>query len=82
MFIVNSSYSVGVFAVVNCVQSHPFDCAIATSGIDNTIKVASIRAMIVKSVLFFFSASIAFGVPAFIPIVSILEPFLSASSNL
>ncbi|KAH9546562.1 hypothetical protein CY35_12G103000 [Sphagnum magellanicum] len=25
--------------VVNCVQSHPFDCAVATSGIDNTIKV-------------------------------------------
>lgn len=25
--------------VVNCVQSHPFDCAIATSGIDNTIKL-------------------------------------------
>jgi len=24
--------------VVNCVQSHPFDCAVATSGIDNTIK--------------------------------------------
>ncbi|XP_062099109.1 protein ALTERED SEED GERMINATION 2 isoform X2 [Humulus lupulus] len=26
-------------AVVNCVQSHPFDCAVATSGIDNTIKI-------------------------------------------
>jgi len=26
-------------SVVNCVQSHPFDCAIATSGIDNTIKL-------------------------------------------
>ncbi|KAK6938093.1 WD40 repeat [Dillenia turbinata] len=26
-------------AVVNCIQSHPFDCAIATSGIDNTIKL-------------------------------------------
>lgn len=25
--------------VVNCVQCHPFDCAIATSGIDNTIKM-------------------------------------------
>ena len=25
--------------VVNCIQSHPFDCAVATSGIDNTIKV-------------------------------------------
>lgn len=25
--------------VVNCVQSHPFNCAIATSGIDNTIKL-------------------------------------------
>jgi hypothetical protein len=28
-----------VGAVVNCVQCHPFDCAIATSGIDSTIKV-------------------------------------------
>lgn len=28
------------FSVVNCVQSHPFDCAIATSGIDNTIKAS------------------------------------------
>ncbi|ONK75625.1 uncharacterized protein A4U43_C03F18850 [Asparagus officinalis] len=26
-------------AVVNCVQCHPFDCAVATSGIDNTIKI-------------------------------------------
>ncbi|KAG1334616.1 WD and tetratricopeptide repeats protein 1 [Cocos nucifera] len=26
-------------AVVNCVQCHPFDCAVATSGIDNTIKM-------------------------------------------
>lgn len=26
-------------AVVNCVQCHPFDCAIATSGIDSTVKV-------------------------------------------
>jgi WD and tetratricopeptide repeat-containing protein 1 len=25
--------------VVNCVQCHPFDCAVATSGIDNTIKI-------------------------------------------
>lgn len=25
--------------VVNCVQCHPFDCAVATSGIDNTIKM-------------------------------------------
>ncbi|KAK6940224.1 WD40 repeat, partial [Dillenia turbinata] len=25
--------------VVNCIQSHPFDCAVATSGIDNTIKL-------------------------------------------
>ncbi|XP_008782185.2 WD and tetratricopeptide repeats protein 1-like [Phoenix dactylifera] len=25
--------------VVNCVQCHPFDCAIATSGIDDTIKM-------------------------------------------
>lgn len=28
-------------AVVNCVQSHPFDCVVATSGIDNTIKIWS-----------------------------------------
>ncbi|KAJ6823959.1 DDB1- and CUL4-associated factor 6 [Iris pallida] len=26
-------------AVVNCVQCHPFDCAVATSGIDSTIKM-------------------------------------------
>ncbi|XP_022768413.1 WD and tetratricopeptide repeats protein 1-like isoform X2 [Durio zibethinus] len=26
-------------AVVNCVQCHPFDCFVATSGIDNTIKL-------------------------------------------
>ncbi|GAB4844926.1 Protein ALTERED SEED GERMINATION 2 [Ancistrocladus abbreviatus] len=26
-------------AVVNCVQSHPFDSVVATSGIDNTIKI-------------------------------------------
>lgn len=26
-------------AVVNCVQSHPFDCVVATSGIDDTIKI-------------------------------------------
>ncbi|KAK1554014.1 hypothetical protein Q3G72_006646 [Acer saccharum] len=26
-------------AVVNCVQCHPFDCVVATSGIDNTIKI-------------------------------------------
>ncbi|XP_052624115.1 protein ALTERED SEED GERMINATION 2 [Lactuca sativa] len=28
-------------AVVNCVQSHPFDCVVATSGIDNSIKMWS-----------------------------------------
>ncbi|KAL4333295.1 hypothetical protein GQ457_07G024010 [Hibiscus cannabinus] len=27
-------------AVVKCVQCHPFDCFVATSGIDNTIKVS------------------------------------------
>ncbi|XP_075507490.1 protein ALTERED SEED GERMINATION 2-like [Primulina tabacum] len=26
-------------AVVNCVQCHPYDCIIATSGIDSTIKI-------------------------------------------
>ncbi|KAL2649169.1 hypothetical protein R1flu_017297 [Riccia fluitans] len=30
---------IGDEAVVNCVQCHPFDCAVATSGIDNTIKM-------------------------------------------
>ncbi|KAH8957687.1 hypothetical protein BDL97_07G105500 [Sphagnum fallax] len=35
---------VGDENVVNCVQSHPFDCAIATSGIDNTIKLWTPRA--------------------------------------
>ncbi|KAF9599458.1 hypothetical protein IFM89_038552 [Coptis chinensis] len=29
----------GDAAVVNCVQSHPFDCTVATSGLDNTIKL-------------------------------------------
>ncbi|KAL6649363.1 hypothetical protein ACP70R_013587 [Stipagrostis hirtigluma subsp. patula] len=29
----------GDAAVVNCIQSHPFDCAVATSGIDNMIKL-------------------------------------------
>eukprot|EP00258_Populus_trichocarpa_P033781 XP_024449800.1 WD and tetratricopeptide repeats protein 1 [Populus trichocarpa] len=28
-------------AVVNCVQCHPFDCVVATSGIDSTIKIWS-----------------------------------------
>ncbi|KAL2512606.1 transducin family protein/WD-40 repeat family protein [Abeliophyllum distichum] len=26
-------------AVVNCIQCHPFDCVVATSGIDSTIKI-------------------------------------------
>nr|GLL48120.1 WD and tetratricopeptide repeats protein 1-like isoform X1 [Ipomoea trifida] len=26
-------------AVVNCIQCHPYDCVVATSGIDNTIKI-------------------------------------------
>ncbi|XP_073272976.1 protein ALTERED SEED GERMINATION 2-like [Primulina huaijiensis] len=26
-------------AVVNCIQCHPYDCIIATSGIDSTIKI-------------------------------------------
>ncbi|KAK8692391.1 hypothetical protein V6N13_075852 [Hibiscus sabdariffa] len=30
---------VGDDSVVNCVQGHPFDCFVATSGIDNTIKL-------------------------------------------
>ncbi|BBM97154.1 WD and tetratricopeptide repeats protein 1 [Marchantia polymorpha subsp. ruderalis] len=30
---------VGDEDVVNCVQCHPFDCAVATSGLDNTIKM-------------------------------------------
>ncbi|KAK8528231.1 hypothetical protein V6N13_056922 [Hibiscus sabdariffa] len=28
-------------AVVNCIQCHPFDCFVATSGIDSTIKLWS-----------------------------------------
>lgn len=76
MCILKSSYFVGIFAVVNCVQSHPFDCAIATSGIDNTIKVASIHVMPVESVLFFFSADIVFDTSPFIETVCNLEPFL------
>lgn len=30
--------------VVNCVQAHPYDCAVATSGIDDTIKVRDVGA--------------------------------------
>ncbi|PSS31598.1 WD and tetratricopeptide repeats protein [Actinidia chinensis var. chinensis] len=30
---------VGDESVVNCVQCHPFDCVVATSGIDSTIKI-------------------------------------------
>ena len=29
-----------LFLVVNCIQCHPFDSVVATSGIDNTIKVS------------------------------------------
>lgn len=37
-------------AVVNCVQSHPFDCSVATSGIDNTIKLWTPLAQIPSTV--------------------------------
>ncbi|VFQ79016.1 unnamed protein product [Cuscuta campestris] len=30
---------VGDQSVVNCIQCHPYDCAVATSGIENTIKI-------------------------------------------
>ncbi|KAM7514516.1 hypothetical protein LguiA_004099 [Lonicera macranthoides] len=30
---------IGDESVVNCIQCHPFDCVVATSGIDNTIKI-------------------------------------------
>jgi WD and tetratricopeptide repeat-containing protein 1 len=36
---------VGDENVVNCVQAHPFDCAVATSGIDDTIKVRGVRGL-------------------------------------
>ena len=29
--------------MVNCVQSHPFDSVVATSGIDSTIKVSVLK---------------------------------------
>ncbi|XP_039065511.1 WD and tetratricopeptide repeats protein 1-like [Hibiscus syriacus] len=32
---------IGDGSVVNCVQCHPFDCSVVTSGIDNTIKLWS-----------------------------------------
>ena len=35
----NAIHCVCFFAVVNCVQAHPVDCCVATSGIDDTIKV-------------------------------------------
>ncbi|XP_010266423.1 PREDICTED: WD and tetratricopeptide repeats protein 1 [Nelumbo nucifera] len=31
--------------VVNCIQCHPFDCSVATSGIDHTIKIWTPRAI-------------------------------------
>ncbi|CAK8568218.1 unnamed protein product [Lathyrus sativus] len=37
-------------SVVNCVQSHPFDFAVATSGIDSTIKIWTPRAPVPSSV--------------------------------
>lgn len=43
---------IGTIAVVNCVQSHPFDCAIATSGIDNTIKVTFMDIVLISLMLF------------------------------
>nr|GMD41351.1 WD and tetratricopeptide repeats protein 1 isoform X1 [Ipomoea batatas]GMD99565.1 WD and tetratricopeptide repeats protein 1 isoform X1 [Ipomoea batatas]GME00357.1 WD and tetratricopeptide repeats protein 1 isoform X1 [Ipomoea batatas] len=33
-------------SVVNCIQSHPYDCVVATSGIDNTIKIWTPRASV------------------------------------
>jgi WD and tetratricopeptide repeats protein 1 len=38
-FFVHSEIQILCLVVVNCIQAHPFDCAVATSGIDNTIKV-------------------------------------------
>ncbi|KAK9136131.1 hypothetical protein Syun_015461 [Stephania yunnanensis] len=37
-------------AVVNCVQCHPFDCTVATSGIDSTIKIWTAQAQIPSTV--------------------------------
>ncbi|XP_071923468.1 protein ALTERED SEED GERMINATION 2 isoform X1 [Coffea arabica] len=37
-------------AVVNCIQCHPFDCVVATSGIDNTIKIWTPSASVPSSV--------------------------------
>ncbi|KAL5558541.1 hypothetical protein UlMin_034752 [Ulmus minor] len=37
-------------AVVNCVQCHPYDCVVATSGIDNTIKIWSPTAAVPSTV--------------------------------
>lgn len=42
-FLLSIDLIVFSFLVVNCVQCHPFDCAVATSGIDNTIKVIMAR---------------------------------------
>lgn len=38
-FTCKSSHVSHFSAVVNCIQSHPLDCVVATSGIDMTIKV-------------------------------------------
>ncbi|KAK9109088.1 hypothetical protein Sjap_017148 [Stephania japonica] len=37
-------------AVVNCIQCHPFDCTVATSGIDSTIKIWTAQAQIPSTV--------------------------------
>jgi len=42
------------FTVVNCVQCHPFDCVVATSGIDSTIKVGLMDLIFVHLLLFGF----------------------------
>lgn len=40
-YLLSKMFSYLVSTVVNCVQCHPFDCVVATSGIDNTIKVST-----------------------------------------
>lgn len=75
MCILKLFYFVGIFVVVNCVQSYLFDCVIVISGIDNIIKVVSIYVMLVELVFFFFSVDIVFDILFFIEMVCNFEFF-------
>ncbi|KAK4802642.1 hypothetical protein SAY86_000845 [Trapa natans] len=60
-------------AVVNCVQCHPFDCAVVTSGIDSTIKIWTPSAS---------TPSIVAGGPAGPDTANVLDAMLSNEQRL